>query len=238
MGVNYNTKINTNNLILCLDAGNTKSYPGSGTNWFDISGNNNHFTLYNSPSFSSGVLTFNGSNQYARSNFDIVFNNYSYIIVDIFARTNATTGGMLWEVSPNWNTTTGGFGLAPHSNGGSNVVNLHHTNHNTSVARNYDFVVGTGWANHVNLYSKVSDSTGRLTYTNGSLVGFSAVGGYGTGTSTGAGSFANNFMYIASRGGTGSYCPCSIGQIKVYGVKLSANEIQENFYALNGRFGI
>ena len=29
-------------LVLALDAGNTKSYPGSGTTWYDLSGNNYH----------------------------------------------------------------------------------------------------------------------------------------------------------------------------------------------------
>jgi hypothetical protein len=225
-------------MILCLDAGNTKSYPGSGTTWFDISGNNNHFTLYNGPSFNSGVLTFDGSNDYARSNSAINFTSYSYVIVDIFVKTNSITGGMMYEVTSNWNTQTGGFGLAPHSNGNTVTQDLQHTNHNTSVARNYSFVVGTNWANHVNLYSRISDATGRLTYGNGSLINFSSLGGYGTGTSTAAGSFPNDFMYIATRGGTGSYCPCSIGQIKVYGIKYSASEILENFYALRGRFGI
>lgn len=238
MGLSHSPRIKTNGLILCLDAANPKSYSGSGSSWFDISGNGNHFTLYNGPSFSNGTLTFDGVNDYARSNFDILFNNYSYIIVDIFVRTNSTTGGMMYEITPNWNTTTGGFGLAPHSNGNTNVVNLHHTNHNTSVARNYDFVVGTGWANHVNVFSKINDATGRLIYANGSLIGFSSTGGYGTGTSTSSASFGNNFMYIASRGGTGSYCPCSIGHIKIYGVKNTATEIRETFNGLRSRFGI
>jgi hypothetical protein len=52
---------------LALDAGDLSSYPGTGSSWFDISGNNNVITLYNSPTYSpsnSGTLTFNGTNQY------------------------------------------------------------------------------------------------------------------------------------------------------------------------------
>ena len=52
---------------LALDAGDLTSYPGTGSSWFDISGNNNVITLYNSPTYSSsngGTLTFNGTNQY------------------------------------------------------------------------------------------------------------------------------------------------------------------------------
>jgi hypothetical protein len=49
-----------------LDAGNLASYSGSGSTWFDISGNSRHATLENSPTWSSsnqGFFTFNGTNQ-------------------------------------------------------------------------------------------------------------------------------------------------------------------------------
>ena len=47
MSVAYNPKIVTNGLVLALDAGNTKSYPGSGTTWTDLSGGGNNGTLTN-----------------------------------------------------------------------------------------------------------------------------------------------------------------------------------------------
>ena len=31
-------------LVLALDAGSTRSYPGTGTTWYDLSGNENNFT--------------------------------------------------------------------------------------------------------------------------------------------------------------------------------------------------
>jgi hypothetical protein len=50
MAYNNGPKIVTNGLVLCLDAANQKSYPGSGTTWFDLSGNNRNATL-NGPVF-------------------------------------------------------------------------------------------------------------------------------------------------------------------------------------------
>lgn len=44
----------TDGLVLALDAGNTKSYPGSGTTWNDVSGNGNNGTLINGPTFDTG----------------------------------------------------------------------------------------------------------------------------------------------------------------------------------------
>lgn len=53
-------------LVLALDAGNTKSYPGSGTTWTDLIGNNNG-TLTNGPTFdrgNGGAIVFDGTNDY------------------------------------------------------------------------------------------------------------------------------------------------------------------------------
>jgi hypothetical protein len=41
--------IPTQNLFLHLDATNPRSYSGTGSTWYDISGNNNHGTIVNSP---------------------------------------------------------------------------------------------------------------------------------------------------------------------------------------------
>ena len=58
----------TSGLILSLDAGDRKSYPGSGTLWTDRSGNSINGTLVNGPTFSSGnagSIVFNGVNHWA-----------------------------------------------------------------------------------------------------------------------------------------------------------------------------
>jgi hypothetical protein len=65
MAVAYNPQIVTSGLVLYLDAGNVKSYPGSGTTWTDLSGNGNNGTLINEPTYSStnsGSFVFDGSN--------------------------------------------------------------------------------------------------------------------------------------------------------------------------------
>ena len=53
MATSYSPKIITDGLVLCLDAGDGKSYSGSGTAWTDRSGNDNHGTLVNGPTFNS-----------------------------------------------------------------------------------------------------------------------------------------------------------------------------------------
>lgn len=54
-------------LQLCLDAGSSISYPGSGTKWYDISGKGNIGNLVNGPTYSSdngGSIVFDGVNDY------------------------------------------------------------------------------------------------------------------------------------------------------------------------------
>jgi hypothetical protein len=68
MSYNTFTPIVTNGLVLYLDAANTKSYPGTGTSWLDLSKVGSNSTLVSSPVFTSsngnGNFTFNGTNNY------------------------------------------------------------------------------------------------------------------------------------------------------------------------------
>ena len=55
MALAHSPRIVRDSLTLCLDAENTKSYPGSGTTWKDLSGKGNDTVngtclLYTSPS--------------------------------------------------------------------------------------------------------------------------------------------------------------------------------------------
>ena len=70
MGIQYNPRTVTDGLVLALDAGNIKSYPGSGTTWTDIIGRGNTGTLTNSPTYSSqngGSIVFNGDTNYVEN---------------------------------------------------------------------------------------------------------------------------------------------------------------------------
>ncbi|MCY3015711.1 MAG: hypothetical protein NT171_13615, partial [Planctomycetota bacterium] len=75
MGINYNPSIVTSGLALAFDAGNTKSYPGSGATWTDLSGNGLTGAINNAPVFSNsagGSFTFNGTSNtisFARQRF-------------------------------------------------------------------------------------------------------------------------------------------------------------------------
>ena len=60
-------KVITDGLVLYLDAGIAASYPGSGTIWTDLSGNENSGSFVNDPTYDSangGSIVFDGINDY------------------------------------------------------------------------------------------------------------------------------------------------------------------------------
>ena len=66
MTLSHSPSIVRDGLVLYVDAANPKSYPGTGTNWVDMSGKGIVTTLYNSPTLSNNALQFRSSSlQYA-----------------------------------------------------------------------------------------------------------------------------------------------------------------------------
>ena len=72
MGCSSGPDIIQDGLVLCVDASNSRSYPGTGTTWYDLSKNKYNGTLINEPYFVSDGPTsyfqFDGSNE--RVDFD------------------------------------------------------------------------------------------------------------------------------------------------------------------------
>jgi hypothetical protein len=82
MGFHRGPRIITEGLTVLLDSRSLRSYPGSGTTWYDLSGNNNHGTLVNftgaSAGSTSGFDTNTGLMMYDRhvGSSDNDLNNY------------------------------------------------------------------------------------------------------------------------------------------------------------------
>jgi len=59
MALAHNPSIVTSGLVLCLDAANKRSYPGSGTSWLDVSGNGNNCII------DTSGFTYNSSGNFS-----------------------------------------------------------------------------------------------------------------------------------------------------------------------------
>lgn len=236
----------TDGLILYLDAANTKSYPGSGTAWFDISGNNNHFTLYNSPTLNpSKYFTFDGIDDYARSTSTLNLSLYSAITVLIwFQPLSYPSSGILdfiYEHTSNFNSNVGGFV---------------HTYNDTSLGQDYQIFLSNRGNAGYNLgvwnktlfnnltwkHSSATIDTNQLSventlYVNGNLTTAlsNPVPGY---ASNNTNTFANDYFYVGTRGGATYFSDMNISGIQIYNKVLTSQEILQNYNTTKTRFGL
>ena len=228
MSTSYNASIVRDGLILALDAGNIKSYPGSGATWTDLSGIGNNSTLVNSPTYSStngGSFAFNGTNNYS----DMVGNTNTRLQNDqqtlsLWVKINsvgANGEALLWEVyggtKQTWIAwTPGGVNFWC----GSNVTYVGITS-----ANNF-----SEWMNVVYIINRAA-STFTL-YKNGvyvNVVSFTAYTPDATTVVFGKNSRTGNVL---------DYTNGSIANIQLYNRLLTASEVKQNFNALRGRYGI
>jgi hypothetical protein len=111
MGLSHSPSIITQNLVLCLDAANSKSYPGSGTTWTDLSGNGNNGTLANGVGYNSGnggSLVFDGVDDYVSlTSADLRFGGSNSYTFDFFIKVpHSTTNQTIFS---NGNLATNGI---------------------------------------------------------------------------------------------------------------------------------
>lgn len=102
-------------LVMYLDAGISDSYPGSGTSWFDLTGNGHHGTLTNGAGYSTqfgGVITFDGVNDFV----DVPTPNMASSNYTVFGVARyVTIGGRIISARSNnwllghWSSTTNNY---------------------------------------------------------------------------------------------------------------------------------
>jgi hypothetical protein len=212
MGLAHSPRIVTNGLVLCLDAANLKSYPGSGTTWTNIIGSENNGILQNSPTFETtngGRFLLNGTNQYITSAFATTSGQaVTYCGWLYSTETTATYRNFIDTVGSRpmiWWETSGKIEFD---------AGLYTT---TDVYRNQ-------WV-YVTL-SKPSGTSSASYYVNGILVGTGST--YSTAAAT-----TTWFNRAAAQTWKGYS-----STIQVYNRALTAEEIAQNYNALRGRFGL
>ena len=100
MALHHNPRIVTDGLVLALDAADINSYPGSGTTWYDLSGNGNNGTLTNGPTYSSNSIVLDGTNDYIYTSSANTLGNLSNHTFEIWFKTQGlgtsqTEGGLV-----------------------------------------------------------------------------------------------------------------------------------------------
>ena len=224
MSTRYNPSIVRDNLVLYFDAANTKSYPGSGTTWTDISGKGNDGTLTNGPTFDSGnkgSIVFDGSNDTVNFQYDLR-SNWTYECwvnkdsKDNFAflgQGSTSTRNGLHIVMYNDKLRVGMYANDTDANG-------LYGNTSTGVWYHYAFTY-----NHSTFLKEIYRNGSKLTGTP-----------MQTQTSyTGTGTVRIGGIYSS---GGGKYGNGKMASSKLYNRVLTESEIKQNYNALKGRFGL
>jgi hypothetical protein len=221
----------TDGLVLCLDAGNSKSYPGSGTTWNDLSGLGNNGTLTNGPTYSASVLTVDGSDDYILAG-RIPFTGTATISVSwgVWVCPSSANGNIMSMSSTN---PQGSWNMPPIAASGQKfrgkIWNNNYLFSSTFTLNAWYYVVLV-WK-----YSVTSSERGQFLYVNGQLEASQTNITYGA-------SATDNFLFLGQSNpgadNTGMFSG-SYGLFHVYGDKaLTTQEIQQNYNALKGRFGL
>jgi len=220
MATNYNPRIVTDGLVLALDAGNTKSYPGSGTTWTDLSGRGNNGTLVNGPTYSSadgGSIVFDGSNDYVR-------------LPDYSINSNANFTLNFWNKTPSsLSSIRTLLGPAP---SGSGHLQVRYYGTSVQIVNSYVVNVGsfTGFTASTSTIYLITITLTKSTntyslYVNGSSISsFTGSQSYNTGLP--ALGINNNAELFNSNMYAFSY----------YNRVLTASEIQQNYNAMKSRY--
>ncbi len=223
-------KIVTNGLVLCLDAGNPKSYSGSGTTWTDLSRNGNTAILTNGPTFSSangGHMVFDGTNDYARITSASTLNmGGKSFTADIWIAVSTTSGSERMIIEYNVWPTQGTYQVTTQPN--QIVVNFIDANSGgKALYHSIPSFTNGAWTNVVGQFDTVNNTISL--YINGSRVA------QNTAVTQEIGNAVSN-LHICSRGGGSLFLPCKMSSIKMYDRALSATEILQNYNATKGRF--
>ncbi len=222
---NYNTV--ASGLLLYLDAGNTDSYPGSGNNVTDLSGNNATITSYVSPLVvTGGAFDFTASQT---DGLNVQANNFTslsdFTMESVFqtAGTQLHYNGALLS-SGDWNLTPG------HWSFGINSANTGIVTRNPNFTVNYTFNTNTWY----DLVWRRSGTTVTFFVNGAQVAQYTAqsssipLTSNASNTAVGRETYANGYFNLNGK----------IGLTKIYNKALTDAEIASNFKIVKGRFGM
>ena len=221
MSLGHGAKIVTDGLLVCLDAANQKSYPGSGTTWTDISGNGNNATLSSSTFTSADAesyFRFSGSGEATISSFskstanqmtmEVVYMSSSSDTFSTYGRivdrgdTTISLGSVNTYQLRMWTTAGGSRSSESIVNGIGQDGEWHHlvyTYNGSNVSLYLDGVYKNGYAKTGNLENPASITLGN----------------------------GDSYLF----GG-------KIALFRYYESGFTSAEVKQNFQALRGRYGI
>jgi hypothetical protein len=230
MGAFAGPEIVENDLLLHLDAGNPKSYPGSGITWTDLSGNGDNGTITSgiatlTPTYSSsngGSIQFYGANERVETSIQTYGNNTTWEAwVNRTSSVNAYNMFM-GRFLPYFGVRPSGIIFSNNIGGSQRTIS---STGFTPSNNTWYYLTFTTEYDGVNTTPKI--------YINGTLNNSGSFAGS-------QGPYEYKFTVGDGYDSPTSWYPFNgkVANVKIYNRALTAQEIQQNFNALRGRFGI
>lgn len=222
MATVYNPQIVTNGLVLCLDAANPKSYPGSGITWGDLSGGSNNASLVAGATYDArnyGSIDFDGTDDLATTSMQssVIFSWNVWFKTDVV---NDGYRNIISIRSPSYmlmlmELGSSSMGFWSSDGLGGDYLNMNPIAINT-------------WYNAVFVREGNNITNGYKAYLNAQFKGSKNTV---TWSST-------DPLIIGGRTDVAQYFKGNIAHISIYNRALTAAEVLQNYNALRGRFGV
>lgn len=232
MGLHHSPRIVREGLVLCLDSINTRSYPGTGNIWYDLSGNSNNAsatTISTVADTSGSVISLNASSQIDVSLSQVV-NKFAFTL-SYWGRPTATPDSNYQPIIRLKNSADANNYFISDTREVATPYILHYVK--DFSASNWDSITMINTAEYNNFrwhhytLAMHAESDWR-SYLDGKLIGVNTTP---TQDLTGYGNINQVIM-------GGSSCNFNISNVTLYYRPLSAQEVQQNFNALRGRYSV
>jgi len=220
-------KIVTDGLVLCLDAAISKSYPGSGTTWYDLSTSKTNGVL-NGSTFNDenrGNISFNGSSNYVSIAHSLDLNN-TYTFVTFFKFDSfVSVNPRIFEIRDST------YSLQLIRDNASSTISTWSSriNATTTTARRWFTPSINTWYHITTIFT----TTATYLYLNGVEQTSPSTTNIGPGNQ-------NNKIILGVRSDNVSttWLDGNIATFTIYNRALSSDEVTQNFNATRGRFGV
>jgi hypothetical protein len=225
----HSPKIVTDGLVLALDAANPRSYVSGSTRWYNLANTTISGSLINGPTFDTGSLgsiVLDGTNDQVNisaipsSVFSLISSSFT---VSMWVNIKSNNAGF---ISSNQSPSNGGqYSLVRRDN--VLYVSFYGTPTYTDLGGNRTLPTGS-WVNITHVHNNTTQISSL--YQQGAFLV--------SGSMSPSPLITSASLVLGWYGFGGSYLSGSIATTQIYNRALSAQEVQQNYNALRGRYGI
>jgi hypothetical protein len=222
----FSNSVVTSNLVAYFDAGLVASYPGTGTTWFDLSGQGNDIVMQNSGSISytasgGGYFTLASNGYFNRATTTGIPTGTSAYTMSAWVQLGSSWGGQ------------GIIGIGSSTSGNqTNQFRTISTNGLVNYWYGNDLVATSSLSPASQWFNCVAqwDGTTRKIWVNGTEIASAGASGLNVTSSL--------LQVGATNIGGSEPLQGNIGQASIYNRALTSTEIQQNYTAIRGRYGV